>query len=94
MTALLQNCNLSIAFLKFSMYVCVSVLLKYNKWGCVKCYKKVKLFFYLIRHLDMKKIGTESIALLFQFIHSFFYLYSIDHTDVEIVIRYNYKLLS
>jgi len=25
-------------------------------------------------------------------IHSFIYLYSIDHTDVEFVIRYNYKL--
>ena len=65
-TALLQNCILSIAFLKFSMCAYVPVSLKYIKWGCVKCYRKVKLFLYLIRHLGIKKMGVEGIALLFQ----------------------------
>jgi len=32
----------------------------------VKCYRKVKLFLYLIRHLGIKKMGVEGIALLFQ----------------------------
>lgn len=32
----------------------------------MKCYKKVKLFLYLIRHLGVKKMGNEGIALLFQ----------------------------
>ena len=59
--------TLSIAFLKYSMCIYVPLSLKYIKWGCVKCYRKVKLFMYLIRHLNMKKIGIEGIiALLFQ----------------------------
>ena len=65
MTALLQNCILSIAFLKFSTCVYVPVSLKYIKWESVKCYKKVKLFLYLIRHLGMKEMGIEGITLLF-----------------------------
>jgi hypothetical protein len=56
--------TLSIPFLKYSMCVYVPVSLKYIKWGCVKCYKKVKLFLYLIRYLSMKKIGSEGIIAL------------------------------